>query len=263
MADSGRILKTPNIHEADFIEALFDEMSATYGRVNFLSSFGFSRRWRRQFVREASIGPGMAVCDLMCGAGECWDAISLHLAKSGGRPGGRLHALDFSGGMLRKARKRSLPGLDVTISRQDALASSLEDGCADRIVCGFGVKTLSGEQKEIFASEVARVLKPGGAFSLVEVSVPRLGPLKSLYMFYLKEVIPLIGRMLLGNPDNYRMLGVYTEDFGDCRGMRHILERQGLRTKYHEYFFGCASGVSGVKPRPGRPPRRFDLARTR
>lgn len=241
-------MKTPEIYHSDFVETLFDEMSGTYERVNYLSSFGFSRRWRRQFAREASIGPGMTVCDLMCGAGECWDAISLHLANSGGRPGGRLLALDFSGGMLRKAKKRKLPGLDVTIRKQDALASSLEDGCADRIVCGFGVKTLSGEQKETFASEVARVLKSGGAFSLVEVSVPRVGPLKILYMFYLKEVVPLVGRMLLGNPENYRMLGVYTEEFGECPGSRRILERHGLRTTYHEHFFGCASGVSGTKP---------------
>jgi demethylmenaquinone methyltransferase/2-methoxy-6-polyprenyl-1,4-benzoquinol methylase len=35
-------------------------------------------------------------------------------------------------------------------------------------------------------------------------------------MFYLKHIIPGIGRLLLGNPENYRMLGVYTEKFGNC-----------------------------------------------
>jgi len=164
-------LKNPalDIYDAGFVERLFDEMSGTYERVNYLSSFGFSRRWREQFVGEISIGSGMTVCDLMCGVGECWEAVSAHLA------GGRLVALDFSGGMLRLAehRRADLPDIDVTLRREDALASSLGDGYADRIVCGFGVKTLSDEQKEVFASEVARLLRPGGAFSLVEVSVPR------------------------------------------------------------------------------------------
>jgi demethylmenaquinone methyltransferase/2-methoxy-6-polyprenyl-1,4-benzoquinol methylase len=67
-------------------------------------------------------------------------------------------------------------------------------------------------------------------------------------MLYLKHIIPIIGWVLLGNPENYRMLGVYTEQFGDCRSMRNALVRNGLRTTYHEYFFGCASGVSGIKP---------------
>jgi WD40 repeat protein len=157
---------------------------------------------------------------------------------------------DGAGGMLRLAehRRAHLPDLDVTIRREDALASSLRHGYADRIVCGFGVKTLSDEQKEVFASEVARLLRPGGAFSLVEVSVPRGWWLKGLYMLYLKHIIPIIGWVLLGNPENYRMLGVYTEQFGDCRSMRNALVRNGLRTTYHEYFFGCASGVSGIKP---------------
>jgi ubiquinone/menaquinone biosynthesis C-methylase UbiE len=65
---------------------------------------------------------------------------------------------------------------------------------------------------------------------------------------YLKHIIPIIGWVLLGNPENYRMLGVYTEQFGDCRSMRNALARNGLRATYHEYFFGCASGVSGIKP---------------
>ncbi len=69
----------------------------------------------------------------------------------------------------------------------------------------------------------------------------------SAAMFYLKEIIPLLGRLLLGNPENYRMLGLYTEKFRDCRTMRDLLARHGLRTTYHDYFFGCASGVSGVR----------------
>jgi ubiquinone/menaquinone biosynthesis methyltransferase len=248
----GAVLKNraPDIYDAGFVERLFDEMAETYERVNYLSSFGFSKRWRGQFVSEASIGSGMTVCDLMCGVGECWEAVSARLT------GGHLVALDFSDGMLRLAERRRahLPDIDITLRQEDALASSLGEGCADRIVCGFGVKTLSDEQKEVFASEVARLLRPGGVFSLVEVSVPRGRWLRGLYMLYLKHIIPIIGWVLLGNPENYRMLGVYTEQFGDCQRMRDALVRNGLRATYHEYFFGCASGVSGSKPWKRRPP---------
>lgn len=238
------------IYEAGFVEKLFDEMSGTNERVNLISSFGSSRRWRRRFVQEASIKPGMVVCDLMCGMGECWPEISRELPT-----GGRIVALDISGGMLRGTgrRQKNLRNLDVSVHRQDALESTLGDGCADRVVCGFGVRTLSEEQRQTLAAEISRILKPGGRFSLVEVSVPGVRILRRPYVVYLKKIIPLVGMLLLGNPDNYRMLGVHTEKFGNCRDLRDALARRGLRAVYREYFFGCASGVTGAKPESDAP----------
>ena len=66
-------------------------------------------------------------------------------------------------------------------------------------------------------------------------------------MFYLKNIIPLIGKLLLGNPDNYKMLGIYTENFGDCRKMQTYLEGEGINVEYKSFFFGCASGLVGYK----------------
>ncbi len=61
-----------DIYEADYVRQLFDEMSESYDRVNYLTSFGFSQRWRRQCVEHALIQSGETVHDLMCGMGECW-----------------------------------------------------------------------------------------------------------------------------------------------------------------------------------------------
>jgi ubiquinone/menaquinone biosynthesis methyltransferase len=234
-----------NIYDTAYVERLFDEMAGSYERVNYVTSFGFSKRWRRQVVARAEVEPGMLVCDLMCGMGECWPAVAKRLGGAG-----RLVALDLSRGMLAGAerRRRKLRGLDITLDRQNALSNSLADDSADCVISAFGVKTFSDEQKALLASEIRRILKPGGRFSLIEVSVPRGRVLRGLYMFYLKRLIPLIGAAFLGNPDNYRMLGVYTERFGDSRTMRDLLAREGLRVTHDDYFHGCATGVSGVKP---------------
>lgn len=233
-----------DIYDVDFVEQLFDEMAGTYERVNYIASFGFSERWRRQFVRQVAIRPDMVVYDLMCGMGECWEGVAPYLLGNG-----RILALDLSSVMLRGAEKEreKFPHLEIVLSKQNALANSLEDASADCLICGFGVKTFSDEQKEILAAEIKRILKPGGVFSLVEISVPNGRLLKALYMFYLKRVIPVVGRLFLGNPENYRMLGIYTAQFQNCRNLQAILGRHGLETRYHDYFFGCASGVSGFK----------------
>ena len=78
--------------------------------------------------------------------------------------------------------------------------------------------------------------------------MPPFRPLRAVYMFYLKRVIPLIGRALLGNPDCYRMLGVYTEAFENVNHFVDCLRAAGLNAKPVSCFFGCATGARGVKP---------------
>jgi demethylmenaquinone methyltransferase/2-methoxy-6-polyprenyl-1,4-benzoquinol methylase len=233
-----------DIYDPHFVESLFDEMSATFDVVNYLSSFGFSQRWRKQFVRHASLRPGLRVAELMCGMGECWAAIAKPIS-----PGGRLLALDFSSGMLNGAEKRTarFPDLQISLCKQDALANNLDDESVDCVLCCFGIKTLSDAQQDRLASEIRRILKPRGTFSLIEISVPAGWWLEGMYMVYLKHIIPWIGRLLLGNPENYRLLGIYTERFRDCRVFLEKLASRGLQVTYHRYFYGCATGVSGVK----------------
>lgn len=233
-----------DIYDTKYIEELFDEMAKSYEKVNYVTSFGFSKRWRRQFVEKAEIRAETTVCDLMCGMGECWSAIIERMSENS-----RLVAVDLSGEMLQGAvkRKDKYSNRTISISKQNALENDLEEESADTIVSAFGIKTFSDEQKIILADEIWRILKPNGTFSLIEVSVPPNALLKLIYMFYLKTIIPLLGAIFLGNPENYKMLGVYTEKFRDCQKMKEILENRGFIVAYHDYFFGCATGLSGKK----------------
>lgn len=61
-------------------------------------------------------------------------------------------------------------------------------------------------------------------------------------------MIPLVGRLLLGDPACYRMLGAYTEAFGDASHFAECLRHEGLEVAEASFFFGCATGVRGVKP---------------
>ena len=74
------------------------------------------------------------------------------------------------------------------------------DHSADFIVCSFGLKTFNETQLGTLADEVVRLLKPGGVFSFIEISVPQ-NALRPAYMFYLKKLIPL--------PVSYTHLDVY------------------------------------------------------
>lgn len=235
-----------NIYDSQFVVGLFNEMSATYGTVNIISSFGFCLRWRRQCIALTDIRPGHTVYDLMSGMGECWNLIARRLD---GR--GQIAALDFCPEMCRRSepQRRHCPGIDVAVMCEDVLSNTIPSASADAVISTFGLKTFSPAQMPILARETARILKPGGAFSFLEISVPRFAPLRWLFMFYLCRVIPLIGWALLGNPDNYRMLGVYTSNFADTGETARCMRAAGLDVREHSFFFGCATAVSGTKPR--------------
>jgi len=87
---------TEAIYDAQYVRGLFDRMSRSYERMNYVMSFGFSARWRRQLLRlvAADDVPPRAVLDALCGLGETWP----HVRRA--FPDARLHALDFSPAML-------------------------------------------------------------------------------------------------------------------------------------------------------------------
>ena len=231
-------------YDGGSIRALFDEMASTYGVVNLVSSFGFAVRWRRQCIARLPVAePQRRVAELMSGMGELWRSLARRFG-----PAIEVVAIELSGEMARRAPR--VPPCAVTLRIEDVLAFDPGPASFDAVVSSFGLKTFSLEQQVQLAGQVARLLRPGGAFSFVEISVPPHRALRLAYMFYVKHVIPLVGRLWLGNPANYRMLGIYTEAFGDCAHFARSLERAGLEVRFIRYFFGCATGVLGRKPQP-------------
>ena len=232
-----------DLYDPKRIRALFDEMAATYGIVNLVSSMGFGWLWRRQVLGQVSFPAGGRVADLMSGMGELWPAIASRVGR------GSILAVDISPVMSRRARANWQDRkcqLDLRVS--DVLATPLEPDSVDVVVSSFGLKTFNPDQLVRLAEVINAALRPGGVYSLIEVSVPPNRLLRSLYMFYLCRVIPVIGRLFLGNPDNYRMLGIYTQHFGSAQTTVQALQQAGLQAEYRSYFFGCATGVVGSKP---------------
>jgi len=215
-------------------------MADTYGHVNLVSSFGFTARWRHQVVAELPLASARTVVDLMSGMGELWRSLSPQLSSSTTVVG-----IDLSPEMVKRARRDWPFPIEVQVG--DVLTWNPASLCADVIVSSFGLKTFDHAQQRQLAHKVAQLLRPGGSYSFIEISVPPFRPLRAVYMFYLKRLIPLIGRLFLGNPENYRLLGVYTEAFGDARHFANCLREAGLEAAAVSYFFGCATGVRGVR----------------
>ncbi len=117
----------------------------------------------------------------------------------------------------------------------------------DFVVSAFGLKTLDAGAVRRFGSEIRRILKVGGQFSLIEISFPEDWVFAPLYRRYVMSVIPLIGKLCLGDIECYRMLGVYTAAFGSCSAVAPIFRELGLEVSVKSHFFGCATSLVGRK----------------
>ncbi|MSO95799.1 MAG: methyltransferase domain-containing protein [Thermoleophilia bacterium] len=115
--------------------------------------------------------PGDRVLELAAGPGETGFKV-----LPGIQPDGELISTDGAPEMVEAARRRadSLGLTGVRFAVEDAAHLSLADDAVDRVVCRFGIMLVP--DMEQVASEIARVLRPGGAAVLAVWAGTRVNP---------------------------------------------------------------------------------------
>lgn len=208
---------------------------------------GFTERWRKQCVASLpqpnkNLTQGY---DLMAGAGEVWP----HLLRRHPEIR-RITAVDISSGMHQQALKRlhRHRAHKIDFIEDDVFANGLPPESADFVVSTFGLKTFNDEQHRKLAELIARVLKPGGVFSLIEASDPTGWMFRPVYRFHLMRVLPAVERLFLNGAQDFAMIGQYSTKFGDAKRFGEYLASCDLESEFRQYFFGCATGVVGRKP---------------
>jgi ubiquinone/menaquinone biosynthesis methyltransferase len=233
------------LYDEAAVRGLFDRMSRSYERMNIVMSFGFSVRWRRQMMRLLPSRPtGARVLDAMSGMGETWTEVLRAI------PEARAAALDFSPRMIEHAGTRNRTRFQERFELlcEDVLDNDLPDAAFDVVVSAYGLKTFDEAQSRRFANELARILRPGGTFSFVEVTEPPNRVLRALYDLYLSRIVPVVGVALVSDPVEYRMLHRYLRRYGDgARSTAAFADHPSLQVQRRLLFFGCATSWSGTR----------------
>jgi demethylmenaquinone methyltransferase/2-methoxy-6-polyprenyl-1,4-benzoquinol methylase len=93
-----------------------------------------------------------------------------------------------------------------------------------------------------------RVLKKGGRVVVLEFSKPQFFPVKQIYFFYFKRILPLIGRLVSGNPAAYSYLPNSVLLFPDGESFENILREIDFHdVRSVSLTFGIATAYFGVK----------------
>jgi demethylmenaquinone methyltransferase/2-methoxy-6-polyprenyl-1,4-benzoquinol methylase len=135
---------------------------------------------RTFLVDRVPVQYGGSVLDLCTGTGT----LLTHLQAKVG-PSGQVVGVDFSPGMLKIAQKktRSLP--NVVLVKADAGSLPFESGMFDAVTCSHAFYELKGEAQKRALQEVVRVLRPGGAFLMMEHDIPSNPVVRTLFYFRL------------------------------------------------------------------------------
>ncbi len=190
-----------------YVRDTFAGIATSYDRLNHLLSLNADRRWRRAAVDALDWRrrPAGRYLDLCAGTLD----LAAELAR---RPGfaGQVVGADFVPEMLRLGTAKAAR---VWPAAADALQLPFGPATFDGAMVGFGIRNLMDLDAGL--REVARVLAPGAPFVILEFTTPRWPPFRAVYLWYFRQVLPRIGRMVSKHTDAYDWLPASVLAFPD------------------------------------------------
>lgn len=204
-----------------YVRAMFAAIAPRYDLLNHLLSLNRDRAWRRAAVRRVGWErrPDGLYLDLCAGTLD----LAAALARTPGFRG-RVLGADFALPMLVRGRGKADRVRPVGA---DALALPFADARFDGALCAFGLRNLADLDAGL--AEAARVLKPGARFVALEFATPAWPPLRALYLFYFRRVLPLVGRAVSKHRDAYRYLPESVRAFPEPAALARRLAAAGFR----------------------------------
>lgn len=225
------------------IAAMFDRISPKYDALNHLLSFNIDKVWRRKAAKEVAKHHPADILDLATGTADLAIALAKH------NPQARIIGIDISERMLEigheKVKQQKLEN-QIVLRFGDAATLPFEDGTFDVVTVAFGVRNFEDLDKGL--SEISRVLKPGGQAVILEFSMPEKFPVKQLYQFYFKRVLPIIGKRVSKDESAYTYLPSSVERFPMPKVFLDILDRYGIQQgQMIPMAFGIAIVYTAIK----------------
>ncbi|HZT76995.1 MAG TPA: bifunctional demethylmenaquinone methyltransferase/2-methoxy-6-polyprenyl-1,4-benzoquinol methylase UbiE [Vicinamibacterales bacterium] len=206
------------------IAGMFDAIAGRYDFLNHVLSAGIDRRWRKRAIRGLELTGRECVLDLCTGTADlAIDAMQAHPSAA------RVVGIDFAGAMLAIGRdKVAAAGLSPAIAlvRGDAMRIPLADESVDAVTIAFGIRNVADVPAA--CREIHRVLKPGGRVAILEFAVPTLVGFKQIYMWYVRNVLPRVGRAISRHDAAYKYLQASIEAFVTPAEFVTILRQSGF-----------------------------------
>jgi demethylmenaquinone methyltransferase/2-methoxy-6-polyprenyl-1,4-benzoquinol methylase len=211
-------------------------------------SLNIDRYWRARTVRLVPPHGPLPILDLCTGTGD----LALAYARAAAGTATVVGA-DFCREMLAVARRKSRRFLGsvhdskALLIEADAEHLPLPDNTFQIVSVAFGLRNIADTRRGL--AEMARVCVPGGRVAVLEFTTPRHKPLRTIYGWYFRRVLPCIGQAVSRSAEcAYQYLPSSVGEFPQYEALATLMTAAGLiEVKFFPFTFGIATLYVGVK----------------
>jgi demethylmenaquinone methyltransferase / 2-methoxy-6-polyprenyl-1,4-benzoquinol methylase len=228
---------------ARYVQDMFGRIAGRYNLLNRVMTFGQDMRWRRFVVLQAALPRGGRLLDVASGTGD----IAFQALRND--PQAQVHAADFALPMMAVGKTIAPFGERVHWSGADALALPYPAGTFHAVTSGYLLRNVIDIPGALV--EQRRVLIPGGRIVILDTSPPKDNLLRPFIHFYLRRVIPAMGRILGGREAAaaYTYLPESTQAFKTPEALVALLTAAGFdQVGFRTFMFGTMAVHWGKKP---------------
>jgi demethylmenaquinone methyltransferase/2-methoxy-6-polyprenyl-1,4-benzoquinol methylase len=219
------------------VAEMFDNIAGKYDFLNHVLSMGIDKGWRRKAIRSIHDIDPRKILDVATGTGDLAIAAAVDLPRS------HVSGIDIAAQMLEVGKvKIAEQSLSDRIEMKVADCENLpyDDHHFDAVLCAYGTRNFQDLHKGLI--EMNRVMRPGGKLAILEFSRPKAFPVKQLFSFYFKYILPLLGKMVSRHATAYTYLPDSVMAFPEGTDFCNILEQCGFKNaKAIPLTFGISS----------------------
>jgi demethylmenaquinone methyltransferase/2-methoxy-6-polyprenyl-1,4-benzoquinol methylase len=225
---------------------VFADVAPYYDRANYIASLGLWGWFLRQFMSTVDIRPGERVLDVCAGT----NAIGIALLRR--EPTLEVHAIDRSAAMQEVGgRSAEALGMRIRSVIDDVHTLPYPDNTFDVVTLQFASRHLRIRR---VASEIRRVLKPGGRFYHCDMLRPGNRTVERLYYIYLRMCLWFTGFLFRSGPAALNCKKYFIQAlqmFYTPQELSDMLEDVGFRDVTAKTVFSGMLGFHrAVKPSP-------------
>lgn len=223
---------------------MFDRISRTYDLMNRVMTGCLDIVWRKKMAEFLPSFNSIRLLDCATGTADQLIALVKKCPQIDTAIG-----IDLAAEMLQIGRKKAarLPYADkISFQVASALEIPFPEDFFECVTMSFGIRNVTNVTKCL--SEILRVLKPSGRVLILEGSMPEKQPLRTLHLWYLRYILPRLGRWIARQKEAYDYLNRTIETFPSGEGFCAYLRQAGFTSvKAHPLFGGIVTIYQGDK----------------
>ena len=210
------------------VKLMFDNIAGRYDFLNHFLSFGLDFYWRKKALKLTGLNSESILLDVACGTGD----VAIQAKKMGVQ---KIYGADFSYNMLSLFDKKS-EWIDGKLVQMVAEKIPFKDNSVTNITVAFGVRNFYDIQEGF--NSFYRILKPNGKATVIEFRMPSNKIIKSVYKFYFKNILPVLGGIISGDKAAYTYLPDSVQEFDEKVNLEKLLTNSGFKEikKYNFTF---------------------------